>query len=396
MAEGGFDKATIAFEVSLFERECLRERTTRRVHPNPDEKWHAFLHEIRETIDQLQRRANNMKAKAKTKKKEEKLGKIVDLAEELAASVSSKQRVLIDYRENFCLPLPTVHSVFVLKELLKKDERYSPKSRKLLTPVANKIYLEPKYRTDNIVLIDVEKLVEQNKGRDFSVFGQKIPAFTVNEETPGDLVSSSKFKLSDIVSHRVLVRDLKGRLRAAVKLACANFTHWLSVYKSLKMSKSKTAEERRLQQNLKRFCYNPLACKGVVYFYEVFCDSLPRGEKSQVYIGQTTTQSFGKRIKEHQNDKENPSLFELFLQRKEVWPEKSLKIAEQEGKILNYEPKVVVLPLDYGLNEVLALSGLEGFVSKGDTLDKLQRDYANYFGARSPIGLNSKLPVADD
>jgi len=400
MAEGGdIDRFAIDFKIPLFQLDFLRERTIENVPTNLDEKWYEFLREIRRTTIKLRRRTDILKTKAKSKKKEEKYSHIFNLAEELDSKVYSKQKQLVDFRENHCLPLTIVHSIPVSKEFLKKDQiTYSPKKRKLRLPMTmEKIYTEPKFRTENLIFIDVRQLVQENDEQDLAVFGQELPVFGITEDATGEMVTNTRFKLSERASHRLLVRDPKGRLRAAIKIACANFTYWQEAYNRLKMLKSKGPDERRLQQSLKQYLYNTTACKGVVYLYEVICGSLNQHERSQLFVGQTTKKSFGMSIKDHQNDNEDPSLFEMFLQRKEIWPEDLIKLSEQNGKSFDYEPNVVVLALDYGLKEALPhrINNLEGFITEMDTLDKLQRDYVSYFGTKSPIGLNSKLPAAD-
>lgn len=398
MAEGGvIDRFAIDVKIPLFEHEFLRQRTIQNVPTNLDEKWYEFLREIRRNTIKLRRRTDLLKMKAKSKRKEEKYGYLFNLAEELDSKVLSKQKQLVDFRENHCLPLTIVHSIPVSREFLKKDQTYSPKKRKLRTPM-ERIYIEPKFRTENVIFIDIKQLVQESDGQDVAVFGQELPVFGISEDATGEMVTNARFKLSERASHRVLVRDPKGRLRAAIKIACANFIYWQEVYNRLKLLRSKSPDERRLQQNLKQYLYNTPASRGVVYLYEVLCGSLSQHEKSQLFVGQTVKKSFGLHVKDHQNDNEDPTLFEMFLQRKEVWPEDLMKLSEQNGKSFDYEPNVVVLALDYGIKEALPhkINNLEGFLTEMDTLDKLQRDYVNYFGTKSPIGLNSKLPAAAD
>lgn len=394
MAEGApQENNSIEMKVPLFEPEFLRGRTIETTPTNLDEKWFEFLRDIRRTTMKLRRRTDIMKIKAKTKKKEEKITQIFNLAEELDSRIYSKQKQMVEFRENHCLPLPVVHIVQVSKDFLKKDQTYSPNKRKLRTPL-ERIYLEPKFRTENLIFIDVRQLVQENDGQDLGVFGQELPVYAMGEDSAGEMMITARFKLSERASKRLLMRDPKGRLRAAIKIACANYTYWQEVLSRLKMLRSKGPDERRLQQSVRQYLHNPLACKAVVYLYEVMCSSLPHQEKSQLFIGQTTKKNLGTHIKEHQNDNDEPSLFEMFLQKKEIWPTEPVKLVDQNGKVFDYEPNVIVLALDYGVRETPPnqINNLDGFLTDMDTLDKLQRDYVNYFGTKSPIGLNAKLP----
>lgn len=255
------------------------------------------------------------------------------------------------------------------------------------------------FRKENLLLVDLERtaaLTELVKG--------EIPVFALKTYKEKGEKRYMEFSLSKSASDDLRQRDQQKRLKAAMKIAFANYLHWSRVHEEVGKKSERSALEQARQENLEEYLRNPLECQGVVYSYLVIDESQTDDKKYQFYIGGAEGE-FTRQIKEH-NTSGNKPLLELALQDKALWPvedqhlkrkfkeslPKSLKKGDKQEDgdhvpKLDYEPKVVVLTLDFGYAEKFA-EDFKSFIDSEDTTEKLAQSYAQYFAAKSPIGLN--------
>lgn len=254
------------------------------------------------------------------------------------------------------------------------------------------------FRKENLLLVDLERTAALS-----DLITGEIPVFALKTYKEKGEKRYMEFTLSNNASDDLRQRDKQGRLEAAMKIAFANYLHWSRVYEEVEGKTERSAFEQARQEQLEEYLRNPLECKGVVYSYLVIDESQTEDKKYQFYIGKAEGE-FTKQIKEH-NTSDNKPLLELTLQDKALWPvedqhlkrkfkeslPKSPKKGEKQDEDhvpkLDYEPKVVVLTLDFGYTENFA-EAFKSSIDSEDTAEKLAQSYAQYFATKSPIGLN--------
>lgn len=252
------------------------------------------------------------------------------------------------------------------------------------------------FRKENLLLVDLERTAALS----YLIAGE-MPVFALKTYKEKGEKRYMEFTLTNDTSKNLRERDQQRRLDAAMRIAFSNYVYWSRVYTEVEKKTEKSAFEEARQENLEEYLRNPLECQGVVYCYIVIDEFQPDDKKYQFYIGKAEGE-FTKQIKEHNTSGKKP-LLELMLQDKALWPkedqqlkkkfEKSLKTskksAEQEEQPpkLDYDPKVVVLTLDFGYTENFA-KDFKGSIDSEDVAEKLAQSYSQYFAAKSPIGLN--------
>lgn len=253
------------------------------------------------------------------------------------------------------------------------------------------------FRKENLLLVDLERTTSLSE-----LITGELPLFALKTYKEKGDKRYMEFTLSKEASKHLREKDQQRRLEAAMKIAFANYLYWNRVYEEVDKKTEKSAFEDARQEILEEYLRNPLECKGVVYCYIVIDESMPEDKKYQFYIGKAEGE-FTKQIKEHNSSAKKP-LLELMLQDTTLWPredqqlkkkfEESLKKRSKNSSEqgddcpkLENEPKVVVLTLDLGYTENFAES-FKGSIDGEDVADKLAQSYAQYFAAKSPIGLN--------
>lgn len=254
------------------------------------------------------------------------------------------------------------------------------------------------FRKENLLLIDLERTTALG-----DLIAGEIAVFALKTFKEKGEKRYMEFTLTKSASDDLRQRDKQRRLEAAMKIAFANYVYWSRVYQEIEKKTDKSAFEQARQEALEDYLRNPLECQGVVYSYLVIDESQTEDKKYQFYIGKAEGE-FTKQIKEH-NTSGNKPLLELALQDKALWPDEdqhlkrkfkeSLPKSPKKGEAhatdhfpkLSYEPKVVVITLDFGYTEDFA-HAFKSSIDSEDTAEKLAQSYAQYFGAKSPIGLN--------
>lgn len=254
------------------------------------------------------------------------------------------------------------------------------------------------FRKENLLLVDLERTTALSE-----LITGEIPVFALKTYKEGGEKRYMEFSLTKNASDDLRQRDQQRRFEAAMKIAFANYLHWTRVYEEIESKSEKSAFEQARQEDLEEYLRNPLECKGIVYCYLVIDESQTEDKKYQFYIGRAEGE-FTRKIKEH-NTSDNKPLLELSLQDKALWPvedqhlkrkfkeslpkssKKEAKKDEDHVPKLDYEPKVVVITLDFGYPEKFA-EHYKSSIDTEDTAEKLAQSYAQYFAAKSPIGLN--------
>lgn len=255
------------------------------------------------------------------------------------------------------------------------------------------------FRKENLLLVDLERTSALS-----DLITGEIPVFALKTYKEEGEKRYMEFLLTKNASDNLRQKDQQRRLEVAMKIAFANYLHWSRVYEEIEGKTEKSALEIERQEDLEEYLRNPLECKGIVYCYLVIDESQTADKKYQFYIGKAEGE-FTKKIKEH-NTSGNKPLLELSLQDKALWPredqhlkrkfKESLPKSPKKGAKksddihvpqLDYEPKVVVLTLDFGYTEKLA-EKFKNSIDAEDTTEKLAQSYAQYFAAKGPIGLN--------
>ena len=256
------------------------------------------------------------------------------------------------------------------------------------------------FRKENLLLIDLERTAALKE----LVTGE-IPVFALKTYKEKGTKRYMEFTLSQAASDDLRDRDQQKRFEAAMKIAFGNYLYWNRVYEETEAKTEKSAFEKHRQELLDDFLRNPLESKGVVYCYVVIDETQADDKKYQLFVGKADGE-FTKQIKEH-NSSGNRPLFELLLQDKSLWPvedqhlkkkfKESLPKSPKKNETqddnddhvpkLDYEPKVIVITLDFGFPEKFA-EVYKGSIDPEDTSAKLEQSYLQYFAAMSPIGLN--------
>lgn len=255
------------------------------------------------------------------------------------------------------------------------------------------------FRKENLLLVDLERTTALKE-----LITGEIPVFALKTFKEKGEKRYMEFSLSKSASDDLRQRDQQRRLEAAMKIAFANYLHWSRLYEEIESKSERSAFEQARHEDLEDYLRNPLECKGVVYCYLVIDESQTDDKKYQFYIGGAEGE-FTRKIKEH-NTSGNKPLLELTLQDKTLWPvedqhlkrkfkESLPKPSDKKGDKqeddhvpkLDYEPKVVVITLDFGYTESFA-ENFKSLIDSEDMTEKLAQSYAQYFAAKSPIGLN--------
>lgn len=254
------------------------------------------------------------------------------------------------------------------------------------------------FRKENLLLVDLERTTALKE-----LITGEMPVFALKTFKEKGEKRYMEFILSQKASDDLRQRDQQRRLVAAMKIAFANYVHWSRVYEEIESKSERSAFEQARQEDLEEYLRNPLECKGVVYCYLVIDEAQTDDKKYQFYIGRAEGE-FTKQIKEH-NTSDNKPLLELTLQDKALWPvedqhlkrkfkeslpkspKKNEKQDDDHVPKLDYEPKVVVITLDFGYTEKFA-EDFKSLIDSEDTAEKLAQSYSQYFAAKSPIGLN--------
>lgn len=301
------------------------------------------------------------------------------------------------------LPEKQTFSIHVDPDMLDDNKEYSVAKR--LEHLEKRLHggknreKRGTFRKENLLLVDLERTSALSE-----LITGEVPVFALKTYKEKGEKRYMEFTLSKNASDDLRQRDGQRRLEAAMKIAFANYLHWGRVYEEVESKTERSALEQARQENLEEYLRNPLECKGVVYCYIVIDESQTEDKKYQVYIGKAEGE-FTKQIKEH-NTSENKPLLELMLQDKALWPvedqhlkrkfkeslpkkERKKGDTQEEDHVpkLDYEPKVVVITLDFGYTEQFA-EAFKGSIDGEDTAEKLAQSYAQYFAAKSPIGLN--------
>lgn len=292
---------------------------------------------------------------------------------------------------------------------LDDQKQYLPSKRmaKLEKRLAGKNCREKRetFRKENLILVDLERTTALK-----DLIYESIPIFALKTFKDHGEKRYMEFDLSKEASDDIRKRDGQDRFATAMKIAYANYLHWSKVYEENDKKEKLTEFERARQEGLEDFLQNPLECKGVIYCYQVIDETQADETKYQVYVGKSEGE-FNRRLKEH-NTSGNKSLFELSLQDKKLWPSEDQQLKkrfkdsiekpkspkknepppppnddEAEVPVLHYEPKVIVLVLDFGYTKKLE-DRFKGQTEEGDAIEKLVQNYVQYFGGNSPIGLN--------
>ena len=303
------------------------------------------------------------------------------------------------------LNLPDKHtfSIHVDPDMLDDNKEYSvPKRLENLEKRLHEGKSREKrgtFRKENLLLVDLERTTALKE-----LISGEIPVFALKTFKEKGEKRYMEFSLSKSASDDLRQRDQQRRLEAAMKIAFANYLHWSRVYDEIESKSERSAFEQARHEDLEDYLRNPLECKGVVYSYLVIDESQTDDKKYQFYIGGAEGE-FTRKIKEH-NTSGNKPLLELTLQDKALWPvedqhlkrkfkESLPKSSPKKGEKqdddyvpkLDYEPKVVVITLDFGYTESFA-EDFKSLIDSEDTTEKLAQSYAQYFAAKSPIGLN--------
>lgn len=216
------------------------------------------------------------------------------------------------------------------------------------------------------ILIDVGKLNYKTLCAPYFMFAhQKIDA------------NQGVFSLKEHAQNKTF--DHNDSLETGIKIARANYEYWSSLYyRGLSYKDKDPMQREMMKEYLRAYVKDPMRSKGVVYFYQVKKILQNRQLQSQVFIGRSDG-PFEETLAEiHQNSDETPLLFKLALQ-------SHVSCLGEDGGSL--ETKNIVFILDFGYTEEF-FDKYKDRLDKGDKLVTLQNNYIEYFGTRSPIGLN--------
>lgn len=268
-------------------------------------------------------------------------------------------------------------------EILTKD-KYDPqkramtwvKSKEYSTLTASSIAESERYLTHGSVnapvslaqaiIIDVGKLNFKTQSAPYFLFDSKK--------------HDSNQGVFSLLEHAQLkTYDHNDCLETAIKIARANYEYWSSAYyRGLSTRDKDPAQRELMKEYLRSYVKDPLRSKGVIYFYQVKKTLQNRQLQSQVYIGRSEGLLEEKLQQLHQSCEDEPLLVKLALQSHTFYSE------EKDNDI---KTKNIAFILDFGYTEVF-FDKHKDRLDKGDKLVTLEKNYIEYFGTRSPIGLN--------
>lgn len=208
-----------------------------------------------------------------------------------------------------------------------------------------------------------------------------IPFFFFESQMGDLIISREKFFLSSKEYAQLKGYDPNERLEIAMKVAAANYEYWSSVYyKGLRNKEKDPMQQSLVKEYLRHYIKDPLISKGLIFYYQIQKTSYNQQLQCQTFIGKCEGSLVEKLREIHEeNDQESPSLLKLAL--------KSKLLYSEENEVGDIARKNVVLILDFGYTEEF-VDKYKDRLDKGDRLSVLQKNYVEYFGARSPIGLN--------
>ncbi|KXJ18560.1 hypothetical protein AC249_AIPGENE8950 [Exaiptasia diaphana] len=171
---------------------------------------------------------------------------------------------------------------------------------------------------------------------------QSVPYFLLDNQNHDSTVGT--FSLAPSENALWKKYDFHNNMETAIKIARANYEYWSAMYYRGLSNKDKDPMQRALvKEYLRSYVKDPMRAKGVIYFYQVQKILQNRQLQSQVYIGRSEDLFEEKLRKLHQGDEGyTEEFFEKYKDR----------------------------------------------LDKGDKLTTLEKNYIEYFGARSPLGLN--------
>lgn len=396
-----------------------------------------FLEGIGQSIEELKDKINSLAAKYPVTAQEKRLGQIIqkirrDLQERIAVEKLLRQTTLLSLEETSpssseettesipiptppqavdypvvlyngcCLRRRTVDQVGKLGETLPRkkkakiagitvetltNDKYDSEKRarewtkELMTfsqnghGVYNTEQIDSKEILPNAqaIVLDIGKINVKKGNISFFFF----------ESQMGDLIiSREKFSLSLKEYDQLRGYDPNERLEVAMKLAAANYEYWSSVYyKGLRSKEKDPMQQSLVKEYLRHYIKDPLNSKGLIFYYQIHKTSYNQQLQCQTYIGKCEGGSLVERLREihEESERESPSLLKLAL--------KSKLLYADENEMGDVVKKNVVLILDFGYPEEF-VEKYKDRLDKGDRLSVLQKNYIEYFGARSPIGLN--------
>ncbi|XP_031555716.1 uncharacterized protein LOC116292514 [Actinia tenebrosa] len=208
-----------------------------------------------------------------------------------------------------------------------------------------------------------------------------IPIFFFESQMGDLIVSPEKIFLSPKEYAQLRGYDPNERLEIAMKVAAANYEYWSSVYyKGLRNKEKDPMQQSLVKEYLRHYIKDPLNSKGLIFYYQINKSCCHQQIQCQSYIGKCEGSLVEKLREIHEeSDQEKPSLLKLAL--------KSKLLYSEENEVGDIAKKNVVLILDFGYTEEF-VEKYKDRLDKGDRLSVLQKNYVEYFGARSPIGLN--------
>lgn len=242
---------------------------------------------------------------------------------------------------------------------LTESERYAGNSKLSMIPAVQAL------------VIDIGKL-------NFKT--QSVPYFLLDSQNHDSSVGS--FSLASSENAPWKKYDCHNNMETAIKIARANYEYWSSMYYRGLSNKDKDPMQRALvKEYLRSYVKDPMRAKGVVYFYQIQKVLQNRQLQSQVYIGRSEGVLEEKLRKLHQGDEGEPTLVKLALQ------SQALQGEESENKMEENETRNIAFIVDLGYTEEF-FEKYKDRLDRGDKLTTLEKNYIEYFGARSPLGLN--------
>ncbi|XP_063692938.1 uncharacterized protein LOC134824887 isoform X1 [Bolinopsis microptera] len=243
----------------------------------------------------------------------------------------------------------------------------------------------PEFRFRHVFVVDMAYM-EKNK---VDLTNDRVPVFSAAH--PGD-----KYLFSKEISEEIKARSK--RLLAAIRIAFNNRLYWKDVLKG----KSKptavledTENEEVYKRECEQFISNPLSCRSMMYYVDVYDPTQEYDCPSQGYVGVLETSPRLLAVQEGEKFKErlmshicnDGSLFETCLSLPRLWRHNFYNSTAGSDGVLDRAPSVIVLPLDFGLAGGVVKS------KQTDRLRYLEGRYMKYFGGVSPVTLNMKNPV---
>jgi hypothetical protein len=223
-----------------------------------------------------------------------------------------------------------------------------------------------------VLILDIGKTNFKNK---------TMPFFFFTESRIRDvIITRERVSLTSKEYTQLRGCDPNERLEIAMKIAAANYEYWSSVYyRGLGNKEKDPMQQALIKEYLRNYIKDPLNSKGLILYYQVQKTSHNQQLQCQAYIGKCEG-SLVERLRQiHEDDNEDRSLLKLALRSKLLYSEKN--------EVGDNVEKNIALILDFGYTEEF-VEKYKDRLDKGDRISVLQKSYIEYFGTRSPIGLN--------